>query len=258
MRRLIVEEPMSRAATWAQRFGWVALAAFLLAGLLTRFGGLDLEPGLSALAGACGLAGLAILCAIVAFARIWTEGQLGFGRALGGLVLALAVLAYPAALGGRALVGPPLLDVTTDPAGTLAFSTSDTATAARGGWRPDPVPPGLRPAQRAARPGLAGLDVPLPEDIAFGLAREAAERRGFRVVEALAPGEGGEFGRIEATARSLVLRIPVEVTIRVRPTSRGSRVDVRAVTRAPIEDVGGAPETIVRYLGEIDERAGVL
>lgn len=258
MRRLIVEDPMSRSATWALRLAWVALAAFVLSGALVRFGRLDLEPGLAALAAACLLAVLALLLTAVAFARIWVEGHLGFGRALGAMVLAGLVLVYPAMLAARAFVGPPFLDVTTDPVDALAFSASRPALDARAGWRPETVAPGLRERQRAARPRIVGLELPLPEDVAFELARRAAEARGFAVVEASAPGGRTEAGRIEARARTLVLAAPVEITVRVRPTRRGARIDVRAVTRAPVEDLGGAPETIVGYLADIEAEAGGL
>ncbi|MGJ3263595.1 MAG: DUF1499 domain-containing protein [Salinarimonas sp.] len=258
MRRLIVEDPMSRPATWALRLGWLGLAVLVIAGVLVRWRRVDLEPGLAALAGACLIAALAALLALLAFVRIWREGHRGFGRAVGGLLLAVLTLAYPAILAGPTLAGPPMLDVTTRATPPLTFSASRPASEARGGWSPEPTPPGLRERQRAAAPSLAGLDLALPEDVAYALAREAAEALGYEIVEASAPGGRGAIARIEARTASLVLRFPVELTLRVAPTPGGARIDARAVTRAPLPDVGGARWRLERLFAEIDARAGVL
>lgn len=258
MRRLIVEDPMSRLATWSQRVGWLSLAVFLLAGVLVRWRRVELDPGLVALAAACGLAGLAVLMALAAFARIWVEGHKGFGRAVGGFLLGTVVLAYPAFVAGSTLAGPPMLDVTTDAARAPVFSASRPAVLARGGWVAPRTPPGLREGQRAAAPRLDGLTLEMPEDVAFALAREAAEARGFTIVEASAPGGRSAAGRIDARADTLVLRLPMELAIRVRPSPAGARVDVRAVSRAPLVDIGGPQATIERYLQEIDARASLL
>lgn len=258
MRRLIVEDPMSRLATWSQRIGWLALAVFLLAGALVRLRRVELEPGLVALAAACGVAGLAVLLALAAFARIWVEGHRGFGRAVGGLLLGVLVLAYPAWLAVATLAGPSMLDVTTDAAEAPSFSASRAATLARDGWRPAAPPAGLRASQRAAAPRLEGLALAMPEDAAFTLAREAAEARGFTIVEASAPGGRSRAGRLDARTATLVLRLPIELAIRVRATETGARIDVRAVSPAPIVDVGGPRATIQGYLQEIDARASSL
>ncbi|GGK35263.1 DUF1499 domain-containing protein [Salinarimonas ramus] len=258
MRRLIVEDPMSGPATWSLRLGWLALTVFVLAGVLTRWRRVELEPGLAALAAACIVAGLALLLALFAFVRIWNEGHRGFGRAVGGLVLAVLTLAYPAVLAGLAFAGPPMLDVTTRPVPPLTFSASRPASVAREGWRPPPPLPGLRERQRAAAPPVAPLDLALPEDAAFALTREAAEALGWEIVEAAAPGGRSAAARLEATTASLVLRLPVELTIRVAATSEGARVDARAVTRAPFADLGGSRWHIERLLAEIDARASLL
>lgn len=258
MRRLIVEDPMSLLATWSLRLGWLALAVFLIAALLTRLDRVELEAGLAALAAACALAGLAALLAIAGFVRIWNEGHKGFGRAVGGVLLSALVLAYPAVIAVGATSGPSMLDVSSDMQDPPGFSASRAAAQARGGWRPPPVPAGLRASQRAAAPRLAGLDLAIPEDAAFALARETAEARGFAVLEASAPGGRSDAGRIDASTRTSVLRLPVELAIRVRATDGGARVDVRAVTRAPLVDLGGPRAVIDAYLAEVEARASAL
>ncbi len=49
MRRLIIEEPVSRAALWAPRVAWFALAVTLMAVAVIRFQLVELMPGVAAL-----------------------------------------------------------------------------------------------------------------------------------------------------------------------------------------------------------------
>ena len=80
MRRLIIEEPVSRAAGWARRLAWFALAVTLIAVALLRFGAVEPTPGFAALGAGLMLALAAAGCALVAFARIYgPRGGAGSG-----------------------------------------------------------------------------------------------------------------------------------------------------------------------------------
>jgi hypothetical protein len=94
MRRLIVEEPYSKAALLSQRLAMFSLAVAVI-GILGVARGQDL---LAVLAGALIVACGAILFAILAFAIIWRSGRKRAGQAFAGLVLATLPLAYPAYL----------------------------------------------------------------------------------------------------------------------------------------------------------------
>ena len=92
MRRLIIEEPVSRAAIWSGRTAWFALAVTAVAVAFMRFQLVDILPGFVSLAAALGVAVAAVLLAFAAFVRIWMEGRRGVGEAVKGLVLALVIL----------------------------------------------------------------------------------------------------------------------------------------------------------------------
>src|ERR1700751_1987611 len=84
MRRLILEEPYSKAAVLSRRLAVFALfvAVLALAGIKS---GSDL---ITVLGGAALIAGAAVLAALLAFAIIWFTGRRGGRQALFGLILA--------------------------------------------------------------------------------------------------------------------------------------------------------------------------
>src|SRR6478609_609376 len=113
-RRPSFDEPMSRLAAWSGRLALFALAVAVLSILIVRANVLEIEPALATFGAALALAGLAVLLALLSFVSIWRHGRPGLGRAAGGLLLGLTLLAYPAYLGYRASKLPALTDITTD------------------------------------------------------------------------------------------------------------------------------------------------
>lgn len=254
MRRLILEEPVSRTARWSLRVAVFALLATGIAALLVRTERVEPDPGLAALAAALGLAVLAVALAFAAFARIWSEGRRGLGLAVRGLLVALLALAYPLFLAARALTLPALTDVSTDIDNPPAFSRSRAAQEARGRVPPDPTPE-TRARQRAAYARIAPLTLDLPPDEAFEVARRAAANRGWQVIEAVKPGGRIGIGRVEAVARSPALRLPDDVTVRVRPIADGARIDVRSASRIGPHDLGQNADRIRAYYDEVSKLA---
>jgi len=114
-RRRLAAEPTSRLAIWARRLALFSLAATLVAVVIVRSGALDIVPALSTLAGALVLAVVAILLAFAAGIAIWREGIRGIGEAVTGLIVGVALIAYPLYLGVKAYRLPAIYDVTTDP-----------------------------------------------------------------------------------------------------------------------------------------------
>ncbi|MET7241954.1 DUF1499 domain-containing protein [Methylobacterium sp. EM32] len=255
MRRLIVEEPVTRAAPWALRLAWLSLAVVGLALLLVRDPRAETAAALAALGSGVGLAALAVLLAIAAFVRIWREGARGLGVAVGGLLLAALVLAYPAYMAARSAMLPPLTDVSTDIENPPAFSRSRAAWEARGGRLPRDSNPAARALQREAYPQIAPLTLDLGPDEAFALAMKAAQNRKWQVVESYKPGGRAGNGRIEAVVRSRLLGLPYDVTVRLHPRADGTRIDVRAATRFGDRDFGQNADHIRAYLDEIGNLA---
>src|SRR5215207_3874899 len=165
MRRLIIEEPVSRAAIWSGRTAWFALAVTAVAVAFMRFQLVDFLPGFVSLAAALGVAVAAVLLAFAAFVRIWMEGRRGVGEAVKGLVLALVILAYPGLYALRALTLPALNDIDDPP----AFSRSRASLEARNGRLPPDVASEKRIVQRDAYPQVAPLTLDLAPEETFDL-----------------------------------------------------------------------------------------
>jgi uncharacterized protein (DUF1499 family) len=251
MRRLIIEEPVSRAALWAPRVAWFALAVTVMAVAVIRFGLVELMPGVAALVAGLFLAVEAAGLALFAFVRIWMEGRRGLGMAIRGLVLALLILGYPGYFAVRALIRPPLNDISTDIDDPPTFSRSRAALEARGGRIPPDVAPEARRLQRQAYPQIAPLTLDLPAEQVYDLVRRAAQSRGWQIIEAARPGGRVGLGRLEAVDRTFLLRLPDDITVRIRPRADGARIDVRSASRIGQHDLGQNAQRIQRFLEEV-------
>ena len=255
MRRLIIEEPVSRAAMWAPRVAWFALTVTLIAVVLVRFQVVELLPGVAALAAGLFFALEAAGLALFAFVRIWREGRRGVGRAVWGLVLALLILGYPSWFALRAFTRPQLNDVSTDIEDPPAFSRSRAALDARGGRIPPDVPAEVRRLQRQAYPQIAPLTLDLPPEQVYELVRRAAANRKWEVIESARPGGRVGLGRLEAVDRTFLLRLPDDVTVRIRPRADGARIDVRSASRVGQHDLGQNAARVQRFLEEVSNLA---
>ena len=255
MRRLILEEPVSRPAKWSPVLAWYALVVSVMAVLLIRFGRVDYTGGFATLGAGLVLALLAIALAALGFLRIWQEGRRGLGSAVQGLVVALLVLAYPSWFALQALTLPALNDVTTDTDNPPSFSRSRAALEARGGRVPPDVSPEVREAQREAYARIAPLTIDLPPEEGFEIVRKAAQNRGWQVIEAVKPGGRMGLGRVEAVDRTFLLRLPDDVTVRLRPRADGTRIDVRSASRIGTHDLGANAARIRAFLDEVSSLA---
>jgi uncharacterized protein (DUF1499 family) len=255
MRRLILEEPVSRPAKWSPVVAWYALVVSVMAVLLIRFGRVDYTAGFVTLGAGLALAILAIALAGLGFLRIWQEGRRGLASAVQGLVVALLVLAYPSWFALQAVRLPPLNDVTTDTDNPPSFSRSRAALEARGGRVPPDASPEMREAQREAYARIAPLTIDLPPEEAFDIVRKAAQNRGWQIVEAVKPGGRMGLGRVEAVDRTFLLRLPDDVTVRLRPRADGTRIDVRSASRMGTHDLGTNAARIRAFLDEVSSLA---
>jgi uncharacterized protein (DUF1499 family) len=159
--------------------------------------------------------------------------------ALGLGVLAAAV---PWSWRQRARQVPPIHDISTDTRDPPAFIAvlplrADAPNPAEYGG------PELAAAQEQAYPGLGPLALPVPVEVAFQRALEAARRSGWEIVAA-----DSADGRVEATATTGWFGFKDDVVVRVRPADGGSRVDVRSVSRVGKSDVGTNARRIRAYL----------
>lgn len=258
MRHLIIEEPYSRPAKWSPRLAWFALAVTLMVVLLIRFNRIDHQAGFVALGAGLAAALLAVALSFIAFVRIWQEGRRGFGSAVKGLVIATLVLAYPALMVARAVTLPAINDIATDTENPPAFSRSRIVLEARGGRVPPDVSPEARDMQRDAYVQIAPLSLDLPPEEAFGLVQKAAANLGWQVIEAVPPGGRTGQGRLEAVDRTMLLKLPDDVTVRIRPRAEGTRIDIRSASRFGRHDLGQNAKRIRAFLEEVSNLAIAL
>jgi uncharacterized protein (DUF1499 family) len=255
MRRLIIEEPVSRPAKWSPVVASFALAVTVIAVLLIRLSRVDYAAGFAALGTGLGLALLAILLSLFSFVRIWQDGRRGLASAVRGLLLGAAILAYPGWFAISAVRLPTINDITTDTENPPPFSRSRAALDARGQRVPPDMPPDVRVAQREAYSQIAPLTLDVGPEEAFELVRKAAMNLGWRVIEAVKPGGRMGLGRLEAVDRTFLLRLPDDVTVRIRPRADGTRIDVRSASRIGTHDLGANAARIRRFLDEVSNLA---
>jgi len=185
-RRLYVEVRITWLATLSRRIAVFALPVVLLAIVLHRFGLVEYEVAYVTLAAGLIVELLGILVAIAAFIVIWNEGLRGLGRAIGALVIGLAVLAYPAYEFARGVNLPAISDVTTDPSDPPRFLAVASA-------RPSGANAIAYPGERTARlqftayPAVKPLEVDAGPDEIFNAALSMIERRGWRVLDSVTP-----------------------------------------------------------------------
>ena len=252
-RRPFRDEPISKVAVWSSRLGLFAFAVAALSIIIVRSALLEIVPALATFAAALVFAGLAILLSFAAFIVIWRQGLPGLGRALLGLFLGLALLAYPAYLGTRAWMLPAISDITTDTANPPRF---DVLARLRPRGRNDYPGPAVAALQRAAYPDLAPLELDVPPKVAYDAALALVTKRKWFVGDARTPTLARRDGVIEAVARTPIMGFRDDVVIRVTPIGQGTRVDMRSASRFGTHDLGANASRIRSLLEDIDDTVG--
>jgi uncharacterized protein (DUF1499 family) len=249
-RRPYFGEERSALAAWAGRLGIFALVVAALSAVVVRTGLLEIGPALATFAAALVCAALAVLLALASSVPIWRQGKTGIGRAVLGLFLGAALLAYPAYLGSRALKLPAINDITTNPADPPRF-----AVLARLRPRGSSDYPGAASAalQRQAYPVIEPLQVTATPQVAYEATLALVQKRKWRVVDALAPSAARRNGTIEAIAQTMLMGFRDDIAIRVSPSGGGAQIDMRSASRYGTHDFGANAGRIVSFLSDLDD-----
>lgn len=164
-----------------------------------------------------------------------------------GLLMGITVMGIPWSYWQRARHVPAIHDITTNTDNPPRFVAivplrkSGINTAQYGG-------PEIAAQQRKAYPDIVPLELPLPPLQAFKQATNIARSLGWQLVEVNEP-----EGRIEATDTTFWFGFKDDIVVRITATDRGSRIDVRSVSRLGKSDLGTNAKRIRGYLTKLRE-----
>ena len=254
MRRLMIEEPYSQLALWSRRLAIFAGTAVIIGLGLAHSHKIEIESALSVLGAGLILACVALLLAGSALMVIWDEGRRGLGQALSASLIALLLLCLPGYLALLAFQLPILNDVTTDLSDPPSFSRSASALAQRSMETPADRPQTLREEQRRAYPDIQPILLDLEIDEAWRLIKQTLAAIGWRQIDQTPPGGRTGIAHLDAISQSLLLALPQDLTIRLKPLVGQTRVDVRSASRYGRHDFGSNADQIRRFAAELQNQ----
>jgi uncharacterized protein (DUF1499 family) len=245
-----LEAQPSRLAIWACRIAVFSLAVAGLAVVIERADWLEIVPVLVTFTAALVLSALAIVLALASFISLWNNGGPGVLQAIMAVLIGAGLLAYPGYLVYKAHKLPAVTDITTDASDPPRFEVVA---------RLRPADRNLYPAaaaelQKEAWPDIEPLDLSISARAAYDGAIAIITKRKWRIVDSRPP-LAGRDGHIEAIARTPIMGFRDDVTVRVRSTRDGARVDVRSSSRYGNTDFGANAERVIALLDDIDGAA---
>ncbi|GGI21072.1 DUF1499 domain-containing protein [Bradyrhizobium guangdongense] len=248
-------EPVSSLATWARNLAVFAVVTVVVSIIIVRFDFLEMKPALATFFGGLAIAGLSILFGLAGFAAIWQNGSRGMARILLAFLIDGAILAYPAyqALLYRKL--PHIYDITTDPIDPPRFDALSRLRTGDG--TNTAVYAGLYSAeqQRQFYPDIEPVELEIPVDRAYAIARQLVIKRKWTVIDEREPQPPRRIGRIEAVARTPIMGLREDVSIRVAPDGDDSRVDIRSASRYFDSDLGSNAARVTKFIDDLNTAA---
>ena len=248
-------EPVSSLATWSRNLAIFSVVAVIVSIMIVRFGFLEMKPALATFFGALALAVLSILVGLAAFAAIWQNGSRGMSRILLALLINAMILAYPAYLFLQYRKLPPIHDITTDPIDPPRFEALARLRAGEGAN--SAVYAGLYSAeqQRHFYPDIEPIELEIPVDRAYAIALQLVNKRKWLVIDERAPQPPRRIGRIEAVARTPIMGLREDISIRVVPDGDDSRVDIRSASRYFDSDLGSNAARVKKFIDDLNTAA---
>jgi hypothetical protein len=238
----------SKWAIWARRFGSLAVPLTVVPVLLHReqlISSMDFAVVESV---AAGVAALALILALSAYARLWITGDQGWSKASWGLFFAVICLLPFGYLGLQAVRYPLVNEVATNFADPLPLSSS---------IRVVPTGTALQGQIATIFPNVRTRTYPIDATQMFATIEDLVEQRGWEVRTRRAPPTGLDSGQLNAISVSL-FGWRDEVAIRVNGTPSGSTVDMRSVPLSGFHDFGENGHRIEEFLLALDEKITLL
>jgi hypothetical protein len=250
-----LSEPVSRLASWSRNLAVFAVVAVLVSIVIVRFGFLEIKPALATFFGALACAGLSILVGFIGAAMIWQSGERGISRILLAFLIDAALLAYPVYLGLQYRKLPAIHDITTDPIDPPRF---EALARLRSGDGANPaVYAGLYSAeqQRIAYPDIETVELELPVQRAYEITLQLVTKRKWLIIDERAPQPPRRIGRIEAVARTPIMGLREDVSIRITSDGEDSRVDIRSASRYFESDLGSNAARVHKLIDDLNSAA---
>jgi len=234
----------SRWAIWSRRFGSFAIPLVVIPVLMHRERLISTESFIVALGTAMAFAALAVIWAIIAFARLWESGDRGWARAGAGLFLGVVLLSPAGYAAALSLQSPWVNDVTTGPQADLPLAFADASVTRQ------------LPASDVQRhfPNAVSRTYPAEVAAVFELVALAVAQRGWEVRRKREPAGPTLPGVVHAISMNLI-GFRDEVVLQVAASGTGgdgTLVMMRSASLGPPPDLGANGERIEEFLLALD------
>jgi hypothetical protein len=249
--RTTIEAPLAR---WSSRIALFSASLLVVGVVLHRLTPFPTSVALNLFRVAIAGTALGALIGLAALAQIWRRGYAGAGNAALGVIIPLALLAWPLTYVPAFLNLPPINDVSTDVANAPRFVA--LAKQRVGDGSPSTYPAQrFAPEQQKAYPDLRTFIVDRSALETFELVEEAARKLKWRVTSAVPPvARPAKSGVLEATDHTLLVGFADDIVVRVQGSVNRSRVDVRSASRYGVHDLGQNAQRVRRFLAELQTR----
>ena len=233
----------------------LAILAVALPGPLYRFGWADLSVAFrlmkyGAIAGVLG-GGLGLIALIAAGIAHRSDAA---GRAVLGFVLGGVAWGIPYAMLRKAESLPVIHDITTDLVNPPQFQPDVLAlrAAAHAANSTTYAGASIAALQEKAYPDIRPMTFDLPVAKVFEAALRTAEALGWKPIS-----DDPRTGIIEASDTTFWFGFTDDVVIRVEPSGRGTRLDIRSESRVGESDLGKNAQRIRAFRAALDQRLGL-
>lgn len=245
-----------KTAHWSRRLASFSAVLFLTACVGHRYGLMETAGLLPVLGVVAALAAFALLLALYAFSRLWRFGDLGGGDILRGMVVSALVLAPFAVAGYRFATLPMLADISTDvedpPMLRLAAAVRTPEMNVLGSYTPE-----AGKLQLDAYPQVTGRRYELRFERVLPAVEKILKDRRWPVLVRKFSDDDLEL-TLEGRARTFVLRLPVDVAVRLTDEDTTTYVDMRSASRYGEHDLGDNAARIGAFLSDLDAEITAL